>query len=162
MFIHALFDNLQFILLQLAASFLDTAKSFNNVFVTRGIAHAETFGRTKGGTTDCGYMTYFEEINGKVHRILNDTFTVCLTKVIAALGEEVESTMRLVHFKARHVLSQLHNQILTTLESLTHFFYALLWTCESLSSGYLTYRARTAGILSLQLAASLCNFERSC
>ena len=100
-------------------------------------------------------MTFFQQIHSQIIGIVDGASVYRLAIERIAFWEEVESTLWVVYFESRDFLSQLYNQVTTTFECLTHFFYGCLSTGISCFCGLLRYRARTWCVLALQLVDSL-------
>ena len=88
-------------------------------------------------------MANLEQVHGKVGRVIDDTVTVLLAKVAGALREEVEGALWLINLEAGNFLSELHDEVLATLEGLAHVFHTLLWASECCLGSFLRYRTRT-------------------
>ena len=130
-------------LLEACQGFLDALHGFHNIFIAGSVAHAETFRRTECVTAYGSHVANFEQVHGKVGRVVDDTVTILLAKVAGALREEIEGALWLVHLKARNLFGELHDEVLAALKGLTHVFYALLVASECCLSCFLRYRART-------------------
>ena len=102
-------------------------------------------------------MTHLQEVHGQVGAGVDDPVAVALTEETAALGEEVEGALRVVHLQAGNLAGQADNQVLAALESLAHLLHTLLRTREGHLGCLLADAARTAGVLALQFVAALHN-----
>lgn len=79
-----------FFLSQSGQGFFNPFHGLDNVFVTGGIAHTEAFGGSESVATHCSYMSHFKQVHGKVGGVVDYTFTVFLTEIRTALGEQIE------------------------------------------------------------------------
>ena len=100
-------------------------------------------------------MPFFQQIHRQVVCIVDLPVTKRLSEESAALREQVESPLRHVHLKSWNLLRQLHDKVASALEGLTHLLHALLRAIISRLCSLLRYRARTTGVLPLQLVHSL-------
>ena len=144
-------------LFQLSQHFLDSAHRLPDIVIAGGITHAETLRITEGITTNGGYMSFFQQVHCKIVGIVDGTFTIALSVEAAALREQVEGSLRNIHFQSGNVFGKFNNQVAATLKGLTHLFYAVLWEVVCSLGSFLADRARAAGILSLQFVAALDN-----
>ena len=102
-------------------------------------------------------MTFFQEVHRKVGGVADRRLAIALAIEAGALGEEVEGTLWIVHLKTRNLLGEFHDEVLATLEGLTHVLHTLLVARECSFSSLLRHRARTRGVLTLKLVAALHN-----
>ena len=106
-------------------------------------------------------MAHFEQVHGEVGAVVDHyTLTIdhcLLAKEAAALGEEIEGTLRVVDLEAGYLFCQTNDEVLATLEGLTHLLDALLRTSKGGFCCLLADGAWAAGVLSLQLVAALHN-----
>ena len=116
--------------MQAGYGFLDAPQGFDDVLVARGITHAEALGRAEGIAADGGHVCLFEQEHGEIHAVVDDAVATLLTEIGAALGEQIERSMRIVHLEARHFLGQLHDELLAAFEGAAHLLHALLRTGE--------------------------------
>ena len=100
-------------------------------------------------------MTHLQQIHGEVGGVVDHAVAVFLAEVVRALGEEIECALGFTHLKTGDVLGELHDKVLTALKSLTHLFHTILAACVSGLGGFLAHGARSAGVLALQLIATL-------
>ena len=100
-------------------------------------------------------MGFFEQIHGQVGRTVDDARAVALSEEAAALGEEVESALWTVDLEAGDIFGQVDDKVATTLKRLPHFVHATLRRIIGSFSRFLAYRTWAAGVLALQLVASL-------
>ena len=118
-------------LFQFTQCLFDATQCFDDVLVAGGITHAEALGRAECIAANSRYMTFFEQIHGEVRGGLDNLVAKLLAIVGTALGEEVESALRLVDLEAGNLTAQLYDEVTTTLEGLAHLLYGLL--CATVS-----------------------------
>ena len=102
-----------------------------------------------GIAADGGHVCLFEQEHGEIHAVVDDAVATLLTEIGAALGEQIERSMRIVHLEARHFLGQLHDELLAAFEGAAHLLHALLRTGESCRGCHLAHGAGAAGVLPL-------------
>ena len=71
-------------------------------------------------------MTYLQQVHGQVRAVVDGTFAVLLAEETAALGEEVEGTLRVVDLQAGNLLGQTYDEVLAALKGQAHVLHALL------------------------------------
>ena len=130
-------------------NFLDSAHCLNDIFVTRGVTHAEAFRVAEGIATNSRYMPFLQQIEGEVSGVVDGLLPITLAIETAALGEQVEGSLWDIDLQSGNLLGEFDYQVTATLESLTHLFHALLTGDVGELCGFLTDRARTACVLSL-------------
>ena len=129
----------------------DSSHCLTYVVVACGVAHAEALWVAESVASYSGNMTFFEQIHCEVGRVAYSVLSVALSEEATAFREDVECTFWLVYFKSGYVFSQLHDEVAASLESLSHSLHAVLWQGVCCLCRFLTYRARSACVLSLSL-----------
>ena len=99
-------------------------------------------------------MPHLQQIHRQIVSIVYLPVATSLAKECAALREEVESTLRHIHLQTRNLFGELHYQVASALERLTHLLHTLLRTVVGSFCSLLRHRAWARGILTLQLVHS--------
>ena len=93
-------------LLKLSQCFLDSAHCFAYIVVACSVAHAEAFGVAEGVASHCCYVSFFKKEHGEVGGAGDSLALVALAVEAGAFGEEIEGSLRAVHFKSRYFLGE--------------------------------------------------------
>lgn len=123
---HTIAEYLTFFLFQFSQRFLYAAHSLADVIVAGGVAHTEAIGVAEGVAAYCCHVTLFEEEHGEVGGVADGLAIVALAVEARALGEEVERTLRTVHFQTGYLLGEAHDEVAAALEGFAHGLNALL------------------------------------
>ena len=92
------------LLLQPCEGFLDALQGFDDVLVACGIAHAEAFWRAESIAANSCNVTHFKQVHREVGAAIDDAVAILLSEETAALWEEIEGSLRVVHLEARYLL----------------------------------------------------------
>ena len=125
------------------------------IFITCSVAYTETFWIAKRIACNRCHMTNFKQVHGEICGISNGTCPIAFSEKATAFRENIESSLRNIHFQPWDVLYKTYYQIAAAFKSLTHSLNTFLRSRISCCCCLLAHRARAACILSLQLVTSL-------
>ena len=100
-------------------------------------------------------MTHLEEVHGQVGAVVYHAVTVTLAEEAAALGEEVEGSLRIVDLQSGNLAGKAHDEVAAAFEGLAHGLHTLLRTGVGSLGRLLRHRAGATRVLALQLVAAL-------